>query len=164
MIYPLVVAALFAGILLSILLRGRAKLAGLLYATLVPAMMIAVSARAQAVNFRQLTDERAEQVSQAIEAYYVREGHYPHDLGQLTTWRLPSVPRPVIIHGQDWCYDGGGGYYRLGYVYREHWSDPRLTGQTYRTKGAVPDLPGMCNAEITTLQQRQPDFYGLYDE
>jgi hypothetical protein len=120
--------------------------------------MIAVSARAQRVDFRQLTEERAERVTQAIETYYAREGHYPQDLRQLTPWYALSLPGPVIIYGQEWCYDGGEDYYRLGYVYREHWSDPRLIGQIYKTKGEVPDLHGMCEEEVVALQKRYPDY------
>jgi hypothetical protein len=119
--------------------------------------MIAVSARAQRVDFRQLTEERAERVTQAIETYHAREGHYPQDLRQLTPWYVLSLPGPVIIYGQDWCYDGGEDYYRLGYVYREHWSDPRLIGRIYKTKEA-PDLPGICAEEIAALEERYPFF------
>ena len=82
--------------------------------------MIAVSARAQSVDFRQLTEERAERASQAIETYCAREGRYPQDLRQLTPGYVLSLPGPVTIYGQDWCFDGGDDYYRLGYVYREH--------------------------------------------
>jgi hypothetical protein len=142
-------AALLSGVTLSITLSGRMKWTGFLYSLLILGVMIAVSARAQGVDFRQLTEERAERVTQAIESYYAQEGHYPQDLGQLTPWYVLSLPGPVIIYGQDWCYDGGDDYYRLGYVYREHWSDPRLIGRIYRTKGDVPDLHGMCEEEVT---------------
>jgi len=146
-----VLAVLFSGVVLSIALPGRTKLAGLLYSLLIPALMVAVSARAQRVDFCQLTEERAGRVSQAIESYYAREGRYPQNLRQLTPWYSLSLPGPVIIYGQGWCYDGGNDYYRLGYVYREHWSDPRLIGRIYKTKGEVPDL-GICDEEIAALQ------------
>jgi hypothetical protein len=142
-------AALLSGVTLSITLSGRMKWTGFLYSLLIPGLMIAVSARAQGVDFRQLTEERAERVTQAIESYYAREGCYPQDLRQLTPRHALSLPGPVIIYGQDWCYDGGDDYYRLGYVDREHWSDPRLIGRIYRTKGDVPDLHGMCEEEVT---------------
>jgi hypothetical protein len=153
-----VMAVLFSGILLSITLPGRTKLAGFLYSLLISALMIAVSARAQRVDFRQLTEERAGRTSQAIEAYYARKGSYPQDLRQLIPWYVLSLPRPVIIYGQEWCYDGGDDYYRLGYVYREHWSDPRLTGQIYRTKGEVSHLDRMCEEEVIALQTRYPSY------
>jgi hypothetical protein len=151
-------AALFSGVTLSITLSGRMKWTGFLYSLLILGLMIGVSARAQRVDFRQLTEERAERVTQAIETYHAREGHYPQDLRQLTPWYVLSLPGPVIIYGQDWCYDGGEDYYRLGYVYREHWSDPRLIGRIYKTKGEAPDLPGICAEEIAALEERYPFF------
>jgi hypothetical protein len=151
-------AALLSGVTLSITLSGRTKLAGFLYSLLIPALIIAASTRAQRVDFRQLTEERAGRTSQAIEAYYAREGRYPHDLRQLIPWYIFSLPGPVIIYGQDWCYDGGQDYYRLGYVDREHWSDPLLSGQIYKTQGEAPDLPGICDEEIAALEERYPFF------
>jgi len=151
-------AVLFSGVMLSIALPGRTKLAGFLYSLLIPALMIAVSARAQRVDFRQLTEERAGRVSQALETYCAREGRYPQDLRQLTPGYVLSLPGPVTIYGQDWCFDGGDDYYRLGYVYREHWSDPDLHGRIYKTKGEAPDLPGICAEEIAALEKRYPLF------
>lgn len=130
-------AVFLSGVVLSITLSDRMKWAGFLYALLILGLMIALSTRAQRFDFRQLTEERAERVTRAIESYHAREGHYPQDLGQLTPRYALWLPGPVIIYGQDWCYDGGGDYYRLGYVDREHWSDPRLIGRIYRKKGDV---------------------------
>jgi hypothetical protein len=156
-LYFPILAVLFSGVLLSLTLPGRIKLASLTYLLLIPALVL-VAVRAQRVDFRQLTDERAERVSQAIERYYARQGRYPRDLRQVTPWYLSSFPGPVIIYGQDWCYDGGDAQYRLGYVYREHWSDPRLSGQIYRAKGHVSDLSAMCKEEIVAIQTRYPQY------
>jgi len=160
----LVLPVFLSGVTLSITLSGGMKWAGFLYSLLILGLMIAVSARAQRVDFRQLTEERAERVTQAIESYYTREGRYPQDLRQLTPWYILSLPGPVIIYGQDWCYDGGDDYYRLGYVYREHWSDPRLTGRIYKTKGEAPDLHGICEEEIAALRKRYPQHFLMDDE
>ena len=120
--------------------------------------LIAVSAHAQNVDFRQLTDERAEHVSQAIETYFARVGRYPEDLRELTPWYIFPFPGPVIIYGEEWCYDGGEDHYRLGYVYRQHWSDPRLKGRIYKEKGGAPDLHHTCEEEVAALQKRYPDY------
>jgi len=72
-----VLAALFSSVILLITLPGRTKVASILYLVIIPGLMILVSARAQRVDFRQLTVERAEQVSQALEIYYSQEGRYP---------------------------------------------------------------------------------------
>lgn len=150
---------LLSGVVLSIALPGRTKWAGLLYSLLILALMSGISALAQRVDFRQLTEERAAQITRALEAYHAREGHYPQDLRQLVPRYILSLPEPVIIYGQDWCYDGGEDYYRLGYVYREHWSSPLLIGRTYKTMGEVPDgLPGICDEEISALTQRPDDL------
>jgi hypothetical protein len=120
--------------------------------------MIAVSARAQRVDFRQLTEERAERVTQAIETYYAREGRYPQDLRQLVPRYVLSLPGPVIIYGQDWCYDGGEDYYRLGYLDREHWSDPRLFGRVYSAKGDSPLKVDVCQPAIDIYRAQHPDW------
>ena len=157
LVFP-ITAVLFSGVVLSIALPGRTRWAGFWYSLLIPALMIVVSAQAQSVDLRRLTDQRAERVSQAIETYHAREGRYPHDLGELTPRYVLSLPEPVIIYGQDWCYDGGEDYYRLGYVYREHWSDPDLHGRIYKSKGKGSDLPGICAEEIAALEERYPFF------
>lgn len=151
-------AVLLSGVVLSIVLPGRTKLAGFLYSLLIPALMIAVSARALRVDFRQLTEERAGRVSQAIETYYAREGRYPQDLRQLVPRYVLSLPGPVIIYGQDWCYDGGEDYYRLGYLDREHWSDPRLFGRVYSAKGHSPLKVDICQPAIDTYRAQHPDW------
>ncbi len=153
LIFP-ILAALFAGLLLAVALPRWTKLTGLAYALLIPALMIAVSVNAKSVDFRQLTQARAAQVSQAIESYYAREDRYPQDLHQLTPWDVLSLPGPVIIYGEDWCYDGGADYYRLGYVDREHWSSPNFTGHLYKAKGQAPELHPFCSVEIAGLQKR----------
>ncbi len=155
-----VLAVLFSGFMLAFALPRWIKLAGLIYVLLVPVLMVAVSARGQQVDFRRFTEERGGQVVQAIETYYARTGKYPQDLRQLTPWTVLSLPGPVIIFGEGWCYDGGDDYYRLGYVGREHWSSPILFGTIYKTKGEIPDLPPICDEEISAaLRTRYPDVY-----
>jgi len=152
-----ILAVLFSSITLFITLPEKTKLAAFSYLLLIPAL-IAVSISAQRVDFHQLTKARAEKTSQAIESYHARKDHYPENLRQLTPWYLLSLPRPVIIYGQDWCYDGGEDYYRLGYIDREHWSAPHLIGRIYQSKGEVPDLYRMCEQEAVALQKRHPEY------
>jgi len=154
-----VLAGVIAGALLAFSQRSWGKLAGL-YALLLPALLIAVSLRGMGVDFRLFTEERAGRVSQAIEAYQAQEGRYPQDLGQLTPRYLLSLPGPVILYGQGWCYDGGEGYYRLGAVDRDHWSSPELFGHLYAAQGEVPQLPPICEAEITALKKSY-EFFNL---
>jgi hypothetical protein len=150
-------AVLCATTLLLIALPEEIKLAAFSFLLLIPAM-VAITVFTQNVDFRQLTEERAERVSQAIERYFSRNEHYPRHLQDLTPWYMLGIPDPVIIYGQQWCYDAGEDYYRLGYVYRQHWSDPRLIGKIHKTGGESPDLPPTCEAEFIALQQSHPDY------
>jgi hypothetical protein len=154
--FPILVV-LFSSALLFSLLPDKAKLAGFSYLLLIPAL-IAVSTRAQSVDFRQLTEARAERARQAVEAYYAREGRYPQNLQQLTPWYAISLPGPVIIYGQGWCYQGGQDYYRLGYLDREHWSSPILFGRVYSAKGHSPLKVDICQPAIDTYRAQHPDW------
>jgi hypothetical protein len=155
-------AVLFASIFLSIALPDRIKWAGFSYLLLMPALIIGVFVLAQQVDFRQLTAQRAARVSQALENYYDQEGEYPPNLQRLIPRYILSLAEPVIMNGQAWCYDGGANYYRLGYVYREHWSDPRLSGRLHQMKGELPELGGLCEAEVAALQAQHPDYAYTY--
>ncbi len=151
-------AAIYAGILLAYTLPDRMKSIGILYAILVPALMLLVFVLARQIDFRQLTEARAKRISLAIETYFAREGHYPQDLQHLRPRYLFWLSGPVTLYGQDWCYEGGDNFYRLGYVDREHWSDPRLIGRIFSAKGDAPALRRMCEAEVIALQTRNPDY------
>jgi hypothetical protein len=155
-------AVLLSGLTLLIALPSRTKLAGILYLLLLPVLMIQVSTLAQRVDFRRITTQRAERVAEAIESFYARQGHYPESLSELTPQYILALPEPMIIYGQDWCYESGDDYYRLGYVDREHWSDPRLIGRIYKAKGEVPDLRRMCEDEVTAMQEQDPDYPYTY--
>jgi hypothetical protein len=150
LIFP-IMTAILCGSWLSLSLRRKAPLTGLLYAILIPALLTAVFALARRMDYRALTAARAERVSQAIAAYYDSEGRYPQDLGQLTPWYILSLPGPVIINGQAWCYEGSQAGYQFGYVDREHWSSPILTGRSYEQGGIVPDPEQICAVEIEAL-------------
>ncbi len=156
LLFAPMLAVLLSGLTLLIALPSKTKLAGIAYLLLVPALMIWVSTLAQRVDFRALTSQRADRVVQAIESFYAREGRYPESLSELTPRSMLSLPEPVIIYGQTWCYESGDGYYRLGYVDREHWSDPRMIGRIFKAEGQPAQQSLMCEAEIATLQQADP--------
>jgi len=148
---------LFSSVVLFSLLRGEATLAGFSYLLLIP-ILVVIATRAQSVDFRQLTEVRAERVRQVIEAYYAREGRYPQNLQQLIPWYAISLPGPVIIYGQGWCYQGDIDYYRLGYLNREHWSSPILFGRVYSAKGHSPLKVDVCQPAIDTYRAQHPDW------
>lgn len=140
----------------GLFLLNKLKAAGAFYTLLVTALLILVAISARQVDFRQLTVERAGHIVQALESYQARHGTYPESLSQLTPWTILSLPEPVVIFGQPWCYEGGDDYYRLGYVYREHWSDRGLVGRLYQTEGDTAELSPICAEEIARLQFAQP--------
>jgi hypothetical protein len=132
-----------SGAVLFSRLPGKAKFASFAYLLLIPLLIVAVTF-AGSVDFRQLTQARAEQVRQAIEAYNAWEGHYPENIQQLFPQYAVSLPGPTIIYGQDWCYQGGNDHYRLGYLDREHWSSPILFGRVYSAVGYSPLKADVC--------------------
>lgn len=149
---------LLSGVVLCIVLPGRKKPAGFLYSLLIPALMIGVCARAQSVDLRKLTEARAELVTQGIEKYFVQEGHYPQNLQQLVPWYILSLSTPVIIYGQDWCYQGGEDSYRFGYLDREHWSSPIRFGRLYSAQGHSPLKADVCQPAIDDYRAQHPDW------
>jgi hypothetical protein len=156
-----ILAALFAAALLAELLEGKWQLSGLLYAVLIPAVLILVYRSAKQVDYRALTERRAGQISQALESYHARRGSYPVSLDQLRPWTMPAIPAPVILHGQDWCYQSEQDAYRLGFVDREHWSSPELFATAAQARGTPANQEGLCAAEIAQMEASYPDFYGF---
>jgi hypothetical protein len=154
-----VLMAFFSGFLLFFNLRRQAVWVGLGYLVLIPGLLVAVSTRAQQVDYRQLTESNAERVSQRVEAFYARQGRYPQELRQVKSWYAASLPDPFIMYGQDWCYLAGEDYYQLGYVDREHWSSPELIRRLYKSSGEAPETEAICAEEISALIQQESIYY-----
>ena len=112
------------------------------------------------MDIRKLTEARAGRITAAIEQYFTQEGHYPQTLGQLTPRYLLTLSRPVIIYGQDWCYQAGEGYYRFGYLDREHWSSPILFGHVVSAQGHSPLKVDVCQTAIDAFRSLHPDWDG----
>ncbi|MCC6300145.1 MAG: hypothetical protein IT314_12675 [Anaerolineales bacterium] len=155
-------AILLSGLTLLMTLPSRTKLAGWLYILILPISLALTSSQAQKVDFRAETAERAERIVKAVQSFYAREGRYPESLAELTPRDILAIPAPTIIYGQDWRYESGGASYRLGYVDREHWSDPRLIGRIYKAEGQAFGDSLMCAAEVAAMQQNDPDFQYSY--
>jgi hypothetical protein len=156
-----ILAALLGAALLALMLARRQQRAGLLYALIVPALMIGVYLQAKAVDFRALTAARAERIARALETYRARQGAYPDALNELVPWTMLSIPAPVVLHGQDWCYQSDGDYYRLGAVNREHWSSPELYTTVYQAVGGTAKAGDLCQAAIAELRATYPGYYEI---
>jgi hypothetical protein len=68
-----------------------------------------------------LTEQSAARLEGAIQEYHAEQGVYPASLGVLVPRYLWLIPEPVTYHTQVWCYDGGAGYFRLGYYDSENY-------------------------------------------
>jgi hypothetical protein len=156
-----ILAILFAAALLAELQTGKRQWLGLGYAGLALALTIAVFWSAKSVDYRALTEARAGRIAKALEAYHTRHGSYPESLRQLTPRTMLAIPEPVILHGQDWCYQGERDAYRLGYINREHWSSPELYTTIAISQGPISGEPELCGAEIAQMKASYPDFYGF---
>lgn len=154
--FPLL-AVLFSSLRLWRSSAGQTAWPGLAYLLLLPALVI-VADRAQRVDFRQVTAARAAQVQRAIEAYWAQAGRFPRELGQLTPGYALTLPGPLIIYGQEWCYQGGDDFYRLGYLDREHWSSPILFGRVLASQGQAPRKADVCQAALEAYRARHPDW------
>jgi hypothetical protein len=157
-IFP-VASSFVSGLMLSVGLPGKAKFISLAYALIVPGTLILVSTIAQQVDFRQLTEQRAERLVLAIDSYYQRNQRYPEQLQDLTPRYVLSLREPMIIYGQDWCYHSGDDFYQLGYVSREHWSSPNLEGVVYKSQGNPVGEFALCADQIADLKRSKPNFY-----
>ena len=140
--------AFVTGLMLLVILEGRQKLMGSLYLLVIPGLLIGIAVFTSRADLRQITEDRAEQVTRVIEAYHAQHGYYPRELRYLPSWGAPVLPQPAIIHGQGWCYEAGDDYYALGYLYHNDWSDPNLVRQVYKTVGKNPDIASICETEI----------------
>lgn len=156
LVFPLL-AVLFSSLMLSGFLVSRTIWPGLAYLLLIPALVV-VADRAQRVDFRQLTAARAAQVQRAIEAYQAQTGRYPRELSQLAPVYALTLPGPLVLYGQEWCYQGGDDYYRLGYLDREHWSSPILFGRVFSAQGRAPLKVDVCQAALEAYRAQHPDW------
>lgn len=156
-----VYAALLSGFILLATLPGRAKLASL-YTPIVLALLAITYIGARQIPFRERNQAAAERVTRALDSFYAREGRYPQRLQELVPRDVRFFPKPFIIYGQDWCYEGGGDFYRLGYVDRDHWSSPNFSAQLVSASEKTPTkLPPLCESEIAVLQRR---FQAIYTQ
>jgi hypothetical protein len=144
-----VLAAIVAGMFLGMRFSGWRRASGLAYAVLVSAVMLLASNQEWGA-YQPITTARAAAIQAALERYHARTGQYPAALEGLAPGELLSVPGPVILRGQGWCYQGGPDYYRLGAVYRDSFSSP-LSVKVYASVGSPP-VGWDCEARLVQLK------------
>jgi hypothetical protein len=138
-------------------LPGKSKAVGFAFLLLLPTVFF-TGKSALHVDFRQLTEARAEKISQAIEAYHEGEGRYPDNLRQLFPRYAVLIPSPVLIYGQDWCYMSDSDTYRLGALDRDHWSSPIRFGRVFAARGTSPVNVDVCQPAIDAYRAQHPDW------
>jgi hypothetical protein len=102
---------------------------------------------------RARTARRAALINRAILRYHAQQGQYPQTLSDLTPRYLLYMPPPFIIPHQDWCYQGGPDYYRLGYVYRDYFSSPASV-KVFAGSGQPPNPSWPCDSEAAKYPAR----------
>ena len=107
-----------------------------------------------------MTENRARHIQEAIESFRVKTSWYPLDLNELTPREMLRIPRPMIVPGQKWCYQGGSNYYRLGLVYREHWSSPYFSVRVYASAGEIPDGSWECDEMLVAAKAKYTSGVG----
>ena len=101
-----------------------------------------------------ITEVRAAQIKDALERYHAKTSWYPFKLSDLVPGEMWRIPLPMIMPGEEWCYQGSSNYYRLGAIYREHWSSPYLSVKIYATAGDVPEESWICDEKLAELISR----------
>ena len=146
------VVAVGAGMVMAVKLTGWQRVSGLLFAIVAPLLLLLSFEWGWQVSYHDLTESRAERITQALASYQQREGAYPQTLEALTPRDLLYLPQPVEIQGETWCYQGGTHFYRLGAFYREFFSMP-VQLHVYAAQGE-PDSEWACTAQLATMKER----------
>jgi hypothetical protein len=71
----------------------------------------------------------------------------------LTPRDLLFIQQPMILAGEEWCYESGGNYYRLAAFYREFFSAP-VSLRLYESAGDVPSSPMPCEERLAEMKEK----------
>lgn len=158
-----VVAAISGTLIIILTVSGWRRWAGAIFAMVVIgsiyfAILTGFGLGDESGNYA-VTEERALGIQESIEDYRTKNGNYPMELDDLVPGEMWRIPLPMIMPGQGWCYQGGSNYYRLGAVYREHWSSPYLEVRVYASAGDVPQGNWECDEKLAEVIS-QSSFYG----
>jgi hypothetical protein len=150
--------AIAAGMVIAVTRTGRAWFAGLVFAASVPILVFAAFRQGWDASYHEITERRAARLQRALEQFQDRQGRYPQSLSELVPRDLLAIPGPVILKGEDWCYQGGVDSYRLGAFYREYFSLP-LSLREYASAGDLQDEGWECAQRLAEMKARyDPNF------
>jgi hypothetical protein len=145
--------AMGAGMMMTLALRGKARLAGLVFILVVPVMLYQSFEAGWRVSYHEITETRAARIAGALDQFKEREGYYPDSLNELTPRDLLLIQQPMILAGEEWCYESGGNYYRLAAFYREFFSAP-VSLHLYESAGDVPSSPQPCEERLAEMKEK----------
>ena len=145
--------AVGAGMIMALTLRGRQRLAGFIFILVVPVLFYQSFEAGWDVSYHDITEKRAERISQALETFRVREGQYPDALKALTPRDLLYIQQPMILAGEEWCYQGGEDAFQLAAFYREYFSSP-VSLKLYKSAGEPPPGPLPCEERLAAMKER----------
>jgi hypothetical protein len=161
-VIPIVVftAGVAAAMLLAWVVRGWRRLAALIFVLLVMLTASYASALGWRMSPTGLTEVRAEKIERAIQRYYERNGQYPSELAALTPFYLWRIPPPMIFRDQTWCYEGGDGYYRLGYVHQPTFGVPPeyISIRIHAALGEPLKSSWPCDDELEKAKSKAPGY------
>lgn len=148
-------AATAAGVVIGMTSTGGRRWLGLVSPVLVAVGVSWAAFRlGNSFSLHAITETRAARIQAAVERFRATTGRYPGELGELIPGELWWIPKPMILRGQGWCYQGGADYYRLGAIYREHWSSPLLSVRVYAAAGNPPGTSWSCDEKFAELNAR----------
>lgn len=147
------VIATGVGMVMVVSLRGMKRLAGILFILVVPALVYQSFDRGWQVSYHDMTERRAARIAQELARFHAREGRYPETLGELRPRYLVFIQQPVILAGEEWCYQGGEDTYRLAAFYREFFGTP-VSLRVYEAAGAPPAGTWECEDRVAEMKER----------
>jgi hypothetical protein len=153
MILLTIIISTAAGMIIALTSRGWQRWSGFALAILISyGVFWVVGGPGRLMQPYKETEKRAVSLQSAIEMFKATHGNYPAALGNLVPSELWRIPRPMIVRGEGWCYDAGPDFYRLGTLYREHWSSPEMTVRMYASAGNVPEGSWSCDERLAEWQ------------
>jgi hypothetical protein len=145
-------SAIAGGMIIILTSTGWRRWMGILTAILVIGLVRwAITIPGDQYRPYDITEMRGAQIKDALERYHAKTRLYPFHLSNLVPRELWRIPLPMIMPDEEWCYQGGSNFYRLGAIYREHWSSPYLSIKIYATAGDVPEGSWVCDEKLADL-------------
>jgi hypothetical protein len=131
--------------------RKQIRFLGFIFLLLVPVLIGGAFAVGIEYPYLDQTEKRAATIQRAVEQFNARHGNYPTALEELVPRDLVWVPPQLILRGENWCYQGGQDYYRLGVFWRLSFSS-MLMIEEYARAGSPPDAGWICLENLERMK------------